>query len=55
VSEADLTPCNVWTLAAVFSTVTNVNDERLADYIGELMLLKQFAQAVEKRQVQLLL
>jgi hydroxylamine reductase len=37
VSEADLKPCNVWTLAAVFSTVTNVNfsDERIADYIWQ--------------------
>jgi hydroxylamine reductase len=52
VSEADLKPCNVWTLAAVFSTVTNVNfsDERIADYIWQgSALQKDLRKLLKKR------
>ena len=42
-TEEQLHAANVWTLRAVFSTLTNVNfsEERIADYIQEGMAIKK--------------
>ena len=45
-TAADLEKANVWTLQAVFSTLTNVNfsSERIAEYIREGMAIKKSVQ-----------
>ena len=42
-TEEQLHAANVWTLRAVFSTLTNVNfsEERIADYVQEGMVIKK--------------
>ena len=43
VSEEDLHAANVWTLRAVFSTLTNVNfsEDRIAEYVQQGMTIKK--------------
>ena len=42
-TEEQLHAANIWTLRAVFSTLTNVNfsEERIAEYIQEGMIIKK--------------
>jgi len=43
VSEEDLHAANIWTLRAVFSTLTNVNfsEDRIAEYVQQGMTIKK--------------